>query len=128
MNTDPIADLLTRIRNAIKARQSKTIAPYSKLKKSILEVMKKNEFIHDFKVVKNKSNFDELEITFNNQLNDINLKRVSKPGQRIYIKKSDIRPVLNGYGIAILSTPKGIMTGDEAMQNGIGGEYICKVW
>lgn len=128
MNTDPIADLLTRMRNAIQARQSKTTAPHSKLKVSILDVLKKEKFIHDYKVNKNDQSFDEIEIIFSNERDELNLKRVSKPGQRIYVKKNEIKPVLNGYGISILSTPKGVMTGDEAMKNGVGGEFICTIW
>lgn len=127
MNTDPIADLLTRMRNAVNARQQKTVIPHSKIKVAILEVMKKRKFISDFKVVKNNQ-FSEIEIEFMPELNEINLKRVSKPGQRIYVKKTDIKPVLNGYGIAIFSTPRGVMTGDEAHKAGIGGEYLCKIW
>ncbi len=127
MNTDPIADLLTRIRNAVSARQQKTVAPYSKVKVAVLEVMKKRNFIDSYKVVKD-NRFDEIEIVFNSQLSQINLKRISKPGQRIYLKKNDIRPVLNGYGISIISTPKGVMTGDEAAKVGLGGEYLCQIW
>lgn len=127
MNTDPIADLLTRVRNAASAGKETTFAPYSKLKVAILEVIKKSEFINDFKV-KEDSTFKEIEIKLNQGLADINLKRVSKPGQRIYIKKSEIKPVLSGYGIAILSTPKGVMTGQDAYRQGLGGEYLCKVW
>jgi small subunit ribosomal protein S8 len=128
MNTDPIADLLTRIRNAVKARQQKTVAPYSKLKVSILEVMKKHHFINEFKVIKNNKSFDEIEIELNSEMKSLSLKRVSKPGQRIYIKKDDIKPVLSGYGISIVSTPNGIMTGSEAIKAGVGGEYICQIW
>lgn len=127
MNTDPIADLLTRIRNAVNARQQKTVAPYSKIKVAVLDVMKKRHFIDDYKVVK-ENQFDEIEIVFNSSLNQLNLKRISKPGQRIYLKKSDIRPVLNGYGIAVISTPQGVMTGDEAAKVGLGGEYLCQIW
>lgn len=127
MNTDPIADLLTRIRNGVKARQLKTVVPYSGLKVSILEVIKKNNFISDFKVIKNKS-FNEIEIEFNPDIKQLNLKRVSKPGQRIYIKKEDIKPVLSGYGISIVSTPHGVMTGSEAVKAGSGGEYLCQIW
>ncbi len=128
MNTDPIADLLTRIRNAVQARQLKTVAPNSKVKVSILEVMKKRNFINNYKVIKDNKSFEELEIEFNPELASINLKRISKPGQRIYVKKSDIKPVLNGYGIAIYSTPRGVMTGDEAIKAGVGGELLCQVW
>ena len=128
MNTDPIADLLTRIRNAVQARQLKTVAPHSKLKVAILEVMKKRNFINGYKVIKNDKSFNELEIEFNREKEFNNLKRVSKPGQRIYVKKGDIKPVLNGYGISIFSTPRGVMTGDEAIKSGVGGEYLCNIW
>jgi small subunit ribosomal protein S8 len=128
MNTDPIADLLTRIRNAVKARHAKTIAPHSKLKVAMLDVMKKHNFIKDYKIVKNERTFDEIEIEFNPELVDLQLKRISKPGQRIYIKKDDIKPILDGYGISIVSTPHGVMTGSEALKAGTGGEYICNIW
>ena len=127
MVTDPISDLLTRIRNAVNARQQKTVAPYSKMKVAILDVMKKRKFINDYKVTKTNA-FDEIEIEFNTELNELKLKRVSKPGQRIYVKKGQIQPVLNGYGIAIFSTPSGIMTGDEAIKAGVGGEYLCQIY
>ncbi|MBN2095810.1 30S ribosomal protein S8 [Candidatus Peregrinibacteria bacterium] len=125
--TDPIADLLTRMRNAVKARQAKTVAPYSKLKTSILDVMKKRHFISGYKVVKNGT-FNEIEIEFNPDLNSFNLKRVSKPGRRIYMKKNNIKPVVHGYGISIFSTPQGVMAGDEAAKKGMGGEYLCQIW
>lgn len=127
MNTDPIADLLTRMRNAVSARQQRTTVPYSKIKVAILEVMKKRKFVSDFKVIKDNQ-FSEIEIEFMPELDKINLKRVSKPGQRIYVKKNDIRPVLHGYGISIFSTPSGVMTGDEANKAGVGGEYLCEIW
>ncbi|MBU0727290.1 30S ribosomal protein S8 [Patescibacteria group bacterium] len=127
MITDPIADLLTRIRNAVKAKHDKTVAPYSKLKVSVLEVLKNKKFISDFKVEKN-GNMSEIVIALNTELNQLNLKRVSKPGQRIYLKNNQIKPVLNGYGISVISTPKGVMTGDEARRNGMGGELICEAW
>ena len=127
MTTDPIADLLTRIRNALSARQLKTVAPYSKIKVTILEVMKKNKFVNAYKVVKNNS-FDEIEIDFNPEFTSFDLKRISKPGRRVYVKKSNIKPVLNGYGISIFSTPSGVMTGSEAIKEGVGGEYLCEIW
>ena len=127
MNTDPIADLLTRIRNAVKAKQLKTVAPHSKLKTSILDVMKAEKFISGYKVVKN-GDFDEISISLNPERTQLSLKRVSKPGQRIYIKNTDIRKVLNGYGHSILSTPKGVMTGFSARKSKIGGEHICDIW
>jgi len=127
MNTDPIADLLTRIRNAVKARQLKTAVPHSKMKMAILEVLKKRKFIQDFKVVKN-GDFQEIEIHFDPEVRDLSLKRVSKPGQRIYVGKGDMKSVRHGYGIAVVSTPRGIMSNDEAVKAGVGGEYLCEIW
>jgi len=127
MVTDPIADLLTRVRNAVKARHTKTVVTYSKLKLAIVEVLKKHEFIEDYKVVKSGS-FDEIEILLNPSHSSLHLKRVSSPGQRIYIKTNQLKPVLNGYGIGIISTPKGVMTTMEAKKTGLGGELICEVW
>lgn len=127
MVTDPIADLLTRIRNAVKAKHSKTVVAYSKLKIAILEVLKKNKYIDDFKVIK-VGNFDQIEIILNTTFEQMHLKRISKPGQRIYMKKGDLRPVLNGYGIGVISTPKGVMTTSEARKTGLGGELLCEIW
>ena len=127
MNTDPIADLLTRIRNAASARHQKTAVPYSKLKVAVLDVFKKNHFITDFKVVKNGT-LSEIAIDLNEDIKTLNLKRVSKPGQRIYIKKDQIKPVLNGYGISVISTSKGVMTNKDAYRLGLGGELICEIW
>ncbi len=127
MITDPIADLLTRIRNAVKAGHDKITIPHSKLKLAILAVLKKQNFITDYKTVKTGS-FNEIQIDLSPSVSELHLKRVSKPGQRIYIKKGEIKPVLNGYGISVLSTPKGVMTGDEAKKSGVGGELICEVW
>ena len=127
MITDPIADLLTRISNAVRAGHERTSVPYSKLKTTILDVLKKNKFIVDFKVSKSGS-FDEIEIMLNPELHTLNLKRISKPGQRIYLKKNQIKPVLRGFGISVISTPKGVMTGVEARKNGVGGELICEIW
>ncbi|MBI5411933.1 30S ribosomal protein S8 [Candidatus Peregrinibacteria bacterium] len=127
MVTDPIADLLTRIRNGVKARQSGVVMPYSRLKMNILEVMKKRAFIQDYEKVMNGPR-EEIKVTFNPQYKELNLKRISKPGQRIYVKSKDIFPVLNGYGIGIISTSNGVTTDEEARKNGTGGEYICEIW
>lgn len=127
MVTDPIADLLTRIRNAVKAKHSKTVVAYSKLKIAILEVLKKNKYIDDFKVIK-VGNFDQIEIVLNTTFEQMHLKRISKPGQRIYVKRGDLKPVLNGYGIGVISTPKGVMTTSEAHRSGLGGELLCEIW
>lgn len=127
MVTDPIADLLTRIRNAVKAKHSKTVVAYSKLKIAILEVLKKNKYIDDFKIIK-VGNFDQIEIILNTTFEQLHLKRISKPGQRIYVKRGDLKPVLNGYGIGVISTPKGVMTTIEARKSGLGGELLCEIW
>ncbi len=126
MVTDPISDLLTRIRNAQAARHEKTTAPHSKLKAAILEVLKKNEYINDFKVEK-EGVFSQLIITLNPDRRKMSLKRVSRPGQRIYIKRDQIKPVLNGYGIALVSTSKGVMTTAEARRGQLGGELLCEI-
>jgi small subunit ribosomal protein S8 len=127
MVTDPIADLLTKIRNAVKARHSKTVVSYSKLKVAILEVLKKSHFVDDFKVIQ-VGNFDHIEILLNPMHRELHLKRISKPGQRIYIKKESLKPVLSGYGIGVISTSKGVMTTSEAQKSGLGGELLCEVW
>jgi len=122
--TDPIADFLTRIRNAQMARKSELTIPYSKVKHNIAEVMKKNNFIAD--VTKDESGkFPVLQVTLTEK--KISLKRVSKPGQRIYTDAENIRRVLNGFGISILSTSQGIMTGYEARKKNIGGEVLCEI-
>lgn len=130
MVTDPIADLLTRIRNAVQARRQGTSVPYSKMKASLLDVMKKTNFISGYKVVESEANakFKELIIEFNSDLDSLNLKRISKPGRRVYVKKDEISLVQNGYGISIFSTPRGVITGGEARKVGVGGEYLCEIW
>lgn len=127
MVTDPIADLLTRIRNAVKAKHSHTRVTHSKLKLAILEVLKKNKFIEDYKVTKS-GKFEEIEITLSPERSTLSLKRISKPGQRIYVKKGELKPVLSGYGIGVISTPQGVMTTKEAKNSGLGGELICEIW
>jgi small subunit ribosomal protein S8 len=128
MITDPIADLLTRIRNGYLSRLSTVEAPYSNLKAEILRILKKNEYIVDFTISEDKRGFT---IT----LQDVrktkyipSFRRISKPGQRIYVKSSDIKKSRNGVGIFIVSTPKGIVTGYEAHALGVGGELLCEVF
>ncbi|MBT6068149.1 30S ribosomal protein S8 [Candidatus Peregrinibacteria bacterium] len=124
--TDPIADLLTRIRNAQLAGRSDTSAPHSKLKEAICKVLKDRKFIEDYSVDKSGT-FPELNVEFSALKANLELKRVSKPGQRIYINKGEMPRVKNGLGIAIISTPKGVMTGMSAKKAGIGGELLCTV-
>ena len=127
MYTDPIADLLTRIRNAYKARKDIVVIPHSKMKMSILKVLKDRTFISDYSSKVNDK-FEEIEIRLNDEVRDISLRKISKPGQRIYIKYTGIKKINGGLGLAILSTPKGIMSGEEAKKLKLGGELICEVY
>lgn len=127
MHTDPIADLLTRIRNTIHGRHYVTTAPYSKIKENIANLMVKQGFLEKVEVVQNDK-FKELQITIKDNTKEISAKRISKPGQRIYIKKGEIKKVRHGLGIMILSTSKGIMTGEEARKLNLGGELLCEIY
>lgn len=129
MYTDPIADLLIRIKNAARARKSVVEVPYSKVKERILENLKNRQFIEGFAVEKGaRPQWKNLIITLNNSRRDIEVKRISKPGQRIYIKSDELKKVNGGLGVAIVSTPKGIITGEEAKKMNLGGELICEVF
>jgi small subunit ribosomal protein S8 len=123
--TDSIADFLTRIRNAQSAGNSEVRADYSKMKENIAKVMKKNDFIKAFEIDKS-GKFAQIKVTLADK--KISLKKVSKPGQRIYVASNDIRKVLNGLGIAIVSTSKGVITGYEARSLNVGGELICEIY
>lgn len=127
MHTDPIADLLTRIRNAHKSGHEKLTIGYSTQKDAILHVLAKKNWIKKFEIKKNGS-FKEAEIILNHEKPEIHLKRISKPGQRIYVKKHEIKKIKNGLGIAIVSTSKGIMSGEEAYHENLGGELICEIY
>lgn len=134
--TDPIADMLTRIRNAVMAGHSQVALPGSKMKLEIAKILKDEGFLDGFEVVDGENEAHKvlrLKIKYVGERRErraviSGLERVSKPGRRIYTKKSDIPWVLSGIGVAILSTPKGVMTGARARQLGVGGEVICKVW
>ena len=128
MNTDPIADLLTRIRNASRVHHATTHVPHSKLKENILKAMKEKEFISDYKVETDKKNFKSILITLNENRSDITMKRVSSPGQRIYVKNEDLKPIKSGLGITIISTSKGVMTNLEAKKQNLGGELLCEIY
>ncbi|MBT4916932.1 30S ribosomal protein S8 [Candidatus Peregrinibacteria bacterium] len=127
MYTDPIADLLTRIRNATSAHHEKVSVPHSKLKESILKVMKGKDFIDDYKATEEEGK-KNIQIILKEDRQDLVLKRKSKPGQRIYIKKEDLKPVKNGLGILIISTSKGVMTNSDAYKQNLGGELICEMY
>ena len=129
--TDPIADMLTRIRNANQNRSKEVIIPSSKMKLEIAKILKEEGFIEEFNV-NNESVQSTLTLTLkygqNKERVITGLKRISKPGLRVYAKAEDIPRVLNGLGIAIISTPKGIMTDKLARKNNVGGEVIAYVW
>ena len=131
MLTDPIADMLTRIRNANRALHERTEMPTSRMKEEIARLLKEEGYIKDFRVEKRES-FDvlvvELKFGRNRERVITDLKRVSKPGRRIYARKDRMPRVLGGMGTAILSTSKGVITSRTAQQQGIGGEVICFVW
>ena len=128
MMTDPIADMLTRIRNANKARFEKVNIPASKLKTSIAKILKEQGYIRNYKVVKdNKQGILQVFLKYGSKGEQVisEIKRISKPSKRIYVDKGNIPLVRNGLGLAILSTSKGILTDKEARQQEVGGEIIC---
>ena len=128
--TDPIADMLTRIRNANQMRHEKVDMPASKLKKEFLELLKKEGYVGNIAVVKGDVQ-DTLRVTLKYLQTDRvvkGLKRISKPGLRVYAKNTEIPKVLNGLGIAVISTSKGLLTDREARKQKIGGEILAYVW
>jgi small subunit ribosomal protein S8 len=129
--TDPVADLLTRIRNAINARQQKLDVPASKLKTEIARILKEEGYLANYKATEeNGRKLLRLYIKYgsNNDAAITNLARVSRPGCRVYVGHNEIPRVLGGLGISILTTPKGVMTGRQARKSGVGGEILCEVW
>ena len=131
--TDPIADMLTRIRNASRARHQKVVVPWSKVKESIVKVLIAEGYLKDAKKVKAaQGGGDELviQIKFDkeNQPIILQLRRVSSPGRRVYVGAKSVTPVRKGLGVNVLSTPKGIMVDREAQKAKLGGELICSVW
>jgi small subunit ribosomal protein S8 len=128
--TDPIADLLTRIRNAVKAQKRRVDIPFSKQKKSIVEILKAQNFIVDYQIVEDdKQNILRVFLRYTNGVSALSgLQRISKPGLRIYSQKEELPRVLNGYGISIISTSKGLLTDKQAKREAVGGEVICKIW
>jgi small subunit ribosomal protein S8 len=131
MQTDPIADMLTRIRNANKAMHERAVMPTSRLKEEIARILKEEGYIVDYKVEKGES-YDSLvvELKFGKNRERVisDLKRVSKPGRRVYARKDRLPRVLGGMGTAILSTSKGVVTSRTAAEQGIGGEVVCFIW
>ncbi|MDR3134670.1 MAG: 30S ribosomal protein S8 [Deltaproteobacteria bacterium] len=129
--TDPIADLLTRIRNALTARHDRVEVPASRLKVAIVRILKDEGFIKNFKVSRdNKQGQIKIFLKYTERNSPVinGLKRVSKPGRRVYQKSQDIKPVLSGLGILVVSTSRGVMTDKEARRNNLGGESLCQIW
>ena len=129
--TDPIADLLTRIRNATRAKHSRVDIPASRIKGEIAKILKLSGYVDDVKLVDDgKQGLLRIYLKYGKGTEPVieGLKRVSKPGHRIYAKKDEIPRVLGGYGIVVLSTSQGILTGNQAKEKGIGGEVLCQIW
>jgi len=129
--SDPLADMLTRIRNAGKAKLNSVDIPGSKMKAALANVMKEEGFIRNFKFIKdNKQGIIRVYLKYDKNDTHViyGLERISKPSRRVYSKNKDVKTVLNGIGISVLSTSKGIMTDKQARQDNVGGELICKIW
>lgn len=130
--TDPIADMLTRIRNANRARFKSVEVLHSGINLNIVKVLKKAGYIGGYDIKKNEKGFDVLNVylKYPDSKTTIiqDIQRVSKPSRRIYVKRNKIPKVLNGYGVAIISTSKGVITDKEAREKNVGGEVLCKVW
>lgn len=128
--TDPIADFLTRIRNAVKAKKKTVDIPSSKLKISLAEIMKKSFYINDYTVIEdNKQNILRITLRYIKGTPAVSgLKRISSPGLRIYAGADKLPRVLNGLGIAVLSTSKGLLTDKQAKKESMGGEVLCHIW
>lgn len=128
--TDPISDMLNRIRNAQMAGKPQVSIPFSNSKFNIAEILEKNKFIDKAEKRGRKINrFIDIVLRYDNKVPAISgLKKVSKTGQRIYLSSREIKPVMDGYGISIVSTPKGLMTNKEARKQKLGGEVLCEIW
>jgi small subunit ribosomal protein S8 len=131
MLTDPIADMLTRIRNAVRVEVPHVDVPLSKVKRGVAEVLKREGYIWDWKEVEaSPVSSLRLELKYgpNGERVIQTIRRISKPGRRVYTRAKDLRPVLNGLGISILSTSRGVVSDREARQKNLGGEVLCEVW
>ena len=131
MMTDPIADMLTRIRNSVLIKAEKVDIPASRLKVEIAKIMKEEGFIKSYKIIKDKKQGIlriTLKYTQDNRPLVEGLKRISKPGRRVYVGKDEVPSVIGGMGIAVVTTPKGIMTDKVCRREGVGGEVLCYIW
>lgn len=130
VSTDPIADMLTRIRNAVNVRKGEVVMPHSKMKQSVAELLKKSGFVSDVSVA-DATVGKSLKIVINHEGENARITeivRMSKPGRREYANAKEIPTVKRGRGVVIISTSKGVMTGNDAKKQGLGGELICKVY
>ena len=131
MMTDPIADMLTRIRNAVRVEHPTVDVPFSKVKRGLADVLKKEGFIWDWREVESTpAPVLQLELKYgpNGERLIQHIKRISTPGRRVYIRSARLRPILNGLGISILSTSSGVVSDREARQRKLGGEVLCELW
>jgi len=129
--SDPIADMLTRIRNATRARFNSVDIPGSKLKIDLAKILKEEGFVRNYKILKDdKQGILRVYLKYGAAQEAViyGLQRISKPSRRVYVKSKDVKPVMNGMGIAILSTSQGIMTDKKARSENVGGEILCNVW
>lgn len=128
--TDPISDMLTRVRNALAKRHEVVEVPNSKIKEALAQILKNEGYIHDFHLADYKGQgMIRIHLKYHEKKPAIEgMKRVSRPGRRIYLKHQEIKPVFNGTGIAVLSTPKGILTDSKAREMKVGGELLLNVW
>lgn len=131
MMTDPIADMLTRIRNAVRVERSHVDLPYSNIKKGIAEVLKSEGYVWDWEVIEAQPcNTLRIQLKYgpNGEKVIRHLKRLSKPGRRLYSATDELKPVLNGMGISVISTSNGVVSDRVARQKKIGGELLCEIW
>jgi len=130
MNTDPVADMLARIRNALLARHEAVEIPFSRLKVKIAEILKQEGFINDFSVQNEFPASLRVQLKYGEGRKPaiVGMRRTSRPGRRVYVRHKHIPHVLNGMGISIISTSSGVVTDRDARKNAIGGEILCEVW
>ena len=125
--SDPIGDLLTRMRNAQSAHRTFCRAPWSRIKQELCNVLKQKKWIAEVKVL-GEAPFQEIEVIFSTERPPLTIKRMSKPGQRVYRGKKELKPILQGHGIAVLTTSQGLMTDADAKIKNVGGEVLCTIY
>jgi small subunit ribosomal protein S8 len=131
MMTDPIADMLTRIRNAVRVEKETLDVPYSKVKEGVVDVLKREGFIWDYTVLEDEPRNViriQLKYSISGERAIKSIRRISSPGRRMYVRSKNLRPVLNGLGIYVLSTNRGVMSDREAREQNVGGEILCEIW